>query len=71
VATLLIVVACVLAPLGVVAVWARNQVTNTDRYVATVAPPASDPPSSRPLPTGRDLCKRPQARAAHRRGGGG
>jgi hypothetical protein len=43
VATLLIVVACVLAPLGVVAVWARNQVTNTDRYVATVAPLASDP----------------------------
>jgi hypothetical protein len=43
VATLLIVVACVLAPLGVVAVWARNQVTNTDRYVATVAPLAEDP----------------------------
>jgi hypothetical protein len=43
VAILLIVVACVLAPLGVVAVWARNQVTNTDRYVATVAPLADDP----------------------------
>ena len=43
VAILLIVVACVLAPLGVVAVWARNQVTDTDRYVATVAPLASDP----------------------------
>jgi hypothetical protein len=43
VTTLLIVVACVLAPLGVVAVWARNQVTNTDRYVATVAPLAEDP----------------------------
>jgi hypothetical protein len=26
-----------------VAVWARNQVTNTDRYVATVAPLARDP----------------------------
>jgi len=26
-----------------VAVWARNQVTNTDRYIATVAPLASDP----------------------------
>ena len=25
------------------AVWARNQVTNTDRYVRTVAPLASDP----------------------------
>jgi branched-subunit amino acid transport protein AzlD len=43
VATLLIVVACVLAPLSVVAVWTRNQVTNTDRYVQTVAPLASDP----------------------------
>jgi hypothetical protein len=43
VATLLIVVACVLAPLSVVAVWARNQVTNTDRYVRTVTPLANDP----------------------------
>jgi hypothetical protein len=43
VATLLIVVACVLAPLSAVAIWTRNQVTNTDRYVATVAPLASDP----------------------------
>jgi hypothetical protein len=43
VATLLIVLACVLAPLSVVAVWARNQVTDTDRYVATVAPLARDP----------------------------
>jgi hypothetical protein len=43
VATLLIVVGCVLAPLSVAAVWTRNQVTNTDRYVATVAPLADDP----------------------------
>ena len=43
VATLLIVLGCVLAPLAGVAVWARNQVTNTDRYVATVTPLASDP----------------------------
>jgi hypothetical protein len=43
VATLLIVLGCALAPLAGVAVWARNQVTNTDRYVATVAPLASDP----------------------------
>jgi hypothetical protein len=43
VATLLIVLACVLAPLSAVAVWTRNQVTNTDRYVATVAPLADDP----------------------------
>jgi hypothetical protein len=39
----MIVVACVLAPLSVVAIWTRNQVTNTDRYVATVAPLADDP----------------------------
>jgi hypothetical protein len=43
VATLLIVLGCALAPLSVVAVWARNQVTNTDRYLATVTPLASDP----------------------------
>jgi hypothetical protein len=43
VAVLLIVVACVLAPLSVVAIWTRNQVTNTDRYVATVSPLARDP----------------------------
>ena len=43
VATLLIVIGCVLAPLSVAAVWAKNLVTDTDRYVATVTPLASDP----------------------------
>ena len=43
VASLLIVVACLLAPLSVAAIWTRNQVTNTDRYVATITPLASDP----------------------------
>jgi hypothetical protein len=43
VASLLISLACVLAPLSVVAVWARNQVTDTDRYVQTVSPLARDP----------------------------
>jgi hypothetical protein len=43
VAALLIVLGCVLAPLAGVAVWARNQVTDTDRYVATVSPLAGDP----------------------------
>ncbi len=43
VATLLIVIGCILAPISVVAVWTKNLVTNTDRYVATVAPLASDP----------------------------
>jgi hypothetical protein len=42
-AVLLIVLGCVLAPLAGLAVWARNQVTNTDRYVRTVAPLAADP----------------------------
>ena len=39
----LIALAALLAPLSVVAVWARSQVTDTDRYVETVAPLASDP----------------------------
>ena len=41
--TVLIVVAVVLAPLSVVSVWARGEVTDTDRFVATVAPLAQDP----------------------------
>ncbi|MER6911365.1 hypothetical protein ABT354_06805 [Streptomyces sp. NPDC000594] len=40
---LLIVLGCVLAPLGAVASWAAEEVGDTDRYVATVAPLASDP----------------------------
>lgn len=40
---LLIVVACVLAPLGAIAVWASDVVGDTDRYVATMAPLASNP----------------------------
>ncbi|MFF9196611.1 hypothetical protein ACF09L_15520 [Streptomyces sp. NPDC014779] len=40
---LLIVVGCVLAPLGLVAAWAADQIGDTDRYVATVTPLASDP----------------------------
>jgi hypothetical protein len=43
IATLLIVLGCALAPLAGLAVWTRNQVTNTDRYVATVSPLADDP----------------------------
>ena len=34
---------CILAPLSVVAVWTKNLVTDTDRYMATVAPLADDP----------------------------
>lgn len=42
-AILLIAVSCLLAPLSVVSVWARSEVTDTDRYVDTVAPLAHDP----------------------------
>ncbi|HEV2638767.1 MAG TPA: hypothetical protein VGX23_26705 [Actinocrinis sp.] len=42
-ATVLIVIACILAPLSVVAVWAEDFIVNTDRYVATVGPLASNP----------------------------
>jgi hypothetical protein len=43
VATLLIVVGCVLAPLSVLGVWAGNQVSDTGRWVATVEPLIHDP----------------------------
>ncbi len=39
----LIVLSCVLAPLSVVSIWVRNQLLNTDRYVSTVEPLASNP----------------------------
>ncbi|MGW7539690.1 hypothetical protein ACWGKQ_00995 [Streptomyces sp. NPDC054770] len=42
-AAVLIVVGCLLAPLSVVASWAADQVGDTDRYVSTVAPLASNP----------------------------
>jgi hypothetical protein len=43
VATLLIALASALAPLAVVAVWADKTVTDSDRYVETVAPLIDDP----------------------------
>jgi hypothetical protein len=39
----LIVLSCILAPLSVVSIWVRNQLLNTDRYVSTVTPLASNP----------------------------
>jgi hypothetical protein len=42
-ATLLIVLGCVLAPISVIAVWSANQVSNTDRYVANVSPLIREP----------------------------
>ena len=43
VAVLLIVAGCVLAPVSVLAVWSANQVSDTSRYVANVAPLIKDP----------------------------
>lgn len=43
VASLLIVLGCVLAPMSVLAVWTANQVSDTSRYVANIAPLASNP----------------------------
>ena len=43
VASVCIVLACVLAPVSVLGVWAANQVSNTDRYVANVAPLIHEP----------------------------
>lgn len=48
-ASLLIVLGCVLAPVAVLGVWAANQVSNTDRYVANVAPLISEPPIQQAL----------------------
>jgi hypothetical protein len=43
VSVVLIVLGCILAPVAVIAVWAGNEVSNTDRYVATVEPLIHDP----------------------------
>ncbi|MHB9861015.1 hypothetical protein [Streptomyces sp. YIM S03343] len=42
-ASILLLLALLLAPVAVVAAWVEKTVTDTDRYVATVAPLASDP----------------------------
>ncbi|TVL92492.1 hypothetical protein [Streptomyces sp. SAJ15] len=42
-ASVLLLLVFVLAPVGVLARWVNSQVTDTDRYVATVAPLASEP----------------------------
>ena len=42
-AAVLITVGCLLSPLAVTAVWAHQEISNTDRYVQTVSPLASDP----------------------------
>jgi hypothetical protein len=49
--TVLIVLACVLAPFSAVAVWASTQVSETDQYVETVAPLVDDPAVQRWIAT--------------------
>jgi hypothetical protein len=49
VAAILIVLACVLAPVSVVAVWTANEVSNTDKYVANVSPLITQPTIRRAL----------------------
>ncbi len=43
VASVLIVIGCVLAPVSVLGVWTANQVSDTSRYVANVEPLVHDP----------------------------
>ncbi len=43
IAAVLLVLGCLLAPLSLVAVWTHNQVSDTDRFVATTAPLITDP----------------------------
>jgi hypothetical protein len=43
VASLLIILGCILAPVSVLGVWTANQVSDTSRYVANVAPLIKDP----------------------------
>ena len=43
IAGVLVLLAAMLAPLSVLSTWANGQIQDTDRYLATVAPLASDP----------------------------
>jgi hypothetical protein len=43
VATLLIVLGCLLAPVAVIGVWSANQVSDTNRYIANIEPLVHNP----------------------------
>jgi hypothetical protein len=43
VATVLIVIGCILAPISVIAVWTANQVSDTSRYIANIEPLIHEP----------------------------
>ncbi len=47
VATVLIVLGCILAPISVIGIWTANQVSDTNRYVENVSPLIHEPPSRR------------------------
>lgn len=49
--TVLVVLGALLAPLSVVATWAHDEIGDTDRYVETVAPLASEPAVQNALTT--------------------
>jgi hypothetical protein len=49
VSAVLITLGCILAPVSVLGVWAANQVSNTDRYVANMAPLIQQPPIQQAL----------------------
>jgi hypothetical protein len=51
VSAVLIVLGCVFAPLSVIAVWTANQVSDTNRYVANMAPLIKNPAIQRALTT--------------------
>ena len=71
VATLLIVLGCVLAPVSVVAVWTANQVSDTGRYVASLEPLIHEPAvtiKSQAMSVYRKLGPRPGGLRRHRRG---
>ena len=42
-ATVLIVIGCILAPVSVIAVWTANQVSDTGRYIANIEPLIHEP----------------------------
>jgi hypothetical protein len=51
VATVLIVIGCLLAPLSVLGVWSANQVSDTSRYIANIEPLIHEPAIQNALTT--------------------
>ena len=51
VAWVLLILGIILTPITVIGVWTRNQLLDTDRYVATITPLASDPAIQKAIAT--------------------